>query len=254
MPVTTRAAVWMDIRSPSGATTSATLALGEDAVFRGSLATQGAGVYEVRLRVRGTTLHGTPFSREQVLSAAALAPGSRPDRDAEIEQDARDERLCRLLECLASNAKLEQLGLDPGVVKKCLAEYCRRLRRTPTERPAPTRAPTAPTVRPMIAKVEEGTPRIARGMIMDEHDMTGPMFGLSPQDLADARKSGVGVKPPGPAAKQSAASSDRKTQGPPAFGLSPQDLAAGGKPRQGSTSNKLRSGAKPARKSKRRKP
>ena len=199
VPVTTRAAVWMEVQGPSGAPVSVGFHLGSDGVFRGSVATYGPGVYRIRVRVRGSTLHGTQFTREQVISAAALTVGSQPDQpDFELEQDARDERLCRLLRCLAASAKLEQMGLDPDAVKKCLAEFCRLPKRTVGERPAQKRPFVPPTTPPTIATVAEGRPRVTPAMAMDMHEMTGPMFGLSSQDIAEARARGVQGDPPGP--------------------------------------------------------
>jgi hypothetical protein len=133
------------------------------------------------------------------------------DPSQEAEQAARDERLCRLLECILGNAKLETIGLDTQLVRKCLAEYCKRPKRLPSERvprkpalvrPKPTAAvaPPPPTVAPpppTVARLEEAKPRLREKMDM-EHAMEGPMFGLSPQDIAEARARGVKGEPPGP--------------------------------------------------------
>jgi hypothetical protein len=199
VPVTTRAAVWMDAQGPSGAPLVAGLQLGGDGIFRGSITPHGPGVYRIRVRVRGTTLHGTQFTRELVVTAAALAAGSQLDQPGyEHEQDARDERLCRLLRCLAGSMKLEQLGLDPDTMRKCLAQYCRRPARTAAERPTPKRPFVPPAQPPAIASVVEGKPRIPKVKEMDMHEMRGPMFGLSPQDVEEARQRGVKGDPPGP--------------------------------------------------------
>jgi hypothetical protein len=185
--------------------------LDSDGVFRGSFATHAPGVYQIRVRARGSSLAGKPFSREKVLSAAALARGgSQVDPGFEAEQAARDERLCRLLECILGNAKLETIGLDTQLVRKCLAEYCRKPKRLPSERvprklairPRPTAAvtPLLPAVAPpppTVAKLAEAKPRLVEKMDM-EHAMEGPMFGLSPQDIAEARARGVKGDPPGP--------------------------------------------------------
>jgi hypothetical protein len=199
VPSMARAAVWMEVQGPSGALVTVGLQLGSEGIFRGSVGTYSPGVYRIRVRVRGSTLHGTQFTREQVLSAAALAVGSQPNQpDFELEQDARDERLCHLLRCLAGSANLERMGLDPAAVKKCLAEFCRRPRRTAGERAAQRRPFVSTAPPPSIARIVEGKPRITPTMAMDEHEMVGPMFGLSPQDIAEARARGVQGDPPGP--------------------------------------------------------
>jgi hypothetical protein len=212
VPVTTRAALWMEVQSPTANVASAQLRVDADGVFRGSFATHAPGVYQIRVRARGSSLAGKPFSREKVLSAAAVAKGGTlVDPGFEAEQAARDERLCRLLECILGNAKLETIGLDTQLVRKCIAEYCRKPKRLPSERvprkptirpkPAGAVAPLAPAVAPpppTVAKLEEAKPRIREKMDM-EHAMEGPMFGLSPQDIAEARARGVKGEPPGPA-------------------------------------------------------
>lgn len=137
------AVVWADVTRPDGG--GGTLPLTESSAgeFHGDYDTTMAGVYRFRVRARGQTRKGLPFTRERTLTAAVWRGGDRDAAnganpggsmgDVIREQDAR---WCALLECLlrdggAITPDLEQrfraAGLNLGQVRKCLDMYCKSL-------------------------------------------------------------------------------------------------------------------------------
>jgi hypothetical protein len=130
IPVEKRARVWAEVTLPNAS--SLVLALQENAPgqFEAILPMSSSGLYTLRVRARGETLRGNPFEREQTLSAAAYPAGYQPPSG---EPHGRPG-WCDLLECLfgremwpkRATAKLQELGIDPDRLRKCLAVCCRK--------------------------------------------------------------------------------------------------------------------------------
>ena len=104
-------------------------------------------MYQLRFLGSGTTLGGTPFTREALRTVAVTPGGDRPNvppTDGPGTSEDAWERICALVECLMGNGQLKEvldkLGIDPDALMKCLDRICRR----PSRRTVP--ALTATTV------------------------------------------------------------------------------------------------------------
>jgi hypothetical protein len=86
-----------------------------------------SGVYALRVRARGETMHGAHFERERTLTATATPGGDRWD-----PVGPKGNELCELLRCLREagvinrelTAKLRELGIDLSALRKCLGDCC----------------------------------------------------------------------------------------------------------------------------------
>jgi hypothetical protein len=140
IPLDQRAGVWAEVRRPDGAIARLDLVERSDGQFAGELATTAPGVYQIRVRARGTTFRGEPFTREQTLTAAVWRGGDRtadPGSDLRGIVDLlreRDARLCELLRCFTAPdgviaAELEKrllaLGFSLADARRCLERFCR---------------------------------------------------------------------------------------------------------------------------------
>ena len=141
VPLQGNGTVWAELTRPDGS--QATLSFQADAAgsYTANFVAGATGVHKLRVRARGRTRKGMPFTREQTLTAVAWRGG---DRDAETGAgggdrvidilNERDERFCELLKCLlrrggAIEPELEKQlragGLDLDHVRKCLEGYCK---------------------------------------------------------------------------------------------------------------------------------
>ncbi|MGZ8751035.1 MAG: hypothetical protein ACXWYP_09195, partial [Pseudonocardia sp.] len=98
------------------------------------------GVYPIRVRARGRTRVGRPFTREQSLTAAVWRGGDvvvDPGSDGSGgpgDGGHGDDCLCSLLWCLLRNGfvderletQLHEIGIDLDVARKCLKKCLRR--------------------------------------------------------------------------------------------------------------------------------
>jgi hypothetical protein len=108
----------------------------DEGQFVGQFPTTVPGIYRFRVRVRGTTRRGEPFTREQTLTAAVWRGGDQPPNIDHLP--SRDERLCELINCLLVRdgaitpqlqEHLRKLGIDPAAALKCLEQFCRDVQR-----------------------------------------------------------------------------------------------------------------------------
>lgn len=81
IPVETGARVWAEITDPRGERSEIALAQVEPGQFAARLRTTREGVYQARIRVKGTTLQGAVFSREQTLTPSVSHAGDRRHTD-----------------------------------------------------------------------------------------------------------------------------------------------------------------------------
>jgi hypothetical protein len=137
IPLNKGAQVWAEIRLPNAITSTLSLSELADAQFSASFSTTLPGVYQFRIRARGVTSRGEPFTREKTLTAAVWRGGDRPSdpgNSGGSTGGGSDGRLCELLKCLLQrdgiiSAELEKrlhaAGVDLTRARKCLAEACR---------------------------------------------------------------------------------------------------------------------------------
>ncbi len=129
--------VWVEVQRPDE--TAFELVLGgadEPGRFEGSFVASGTGAYRLRVRARGRTRAGLPYTRERTLTAAVWRGG---DHDAatwtQHEPRPGHGDLCELVECLLGKdravddrfvERLREMGIDLDHVRKCLAGWCRQ--------------------------------------------------------------------------------------------------------------------------------
>jgi hypothetical protein len=140
VPLPGEGAVWGELTPPDGSQTALAFQPGQPGTYTAEFVAGGAGVHKLRVRARGRTRKGMPFTREQVLTAVVWRGG---DRDAETgagggdrfidSLSERDERLCELLKCLLRRGgaiepefekRLRAAGLDLDLIRKCLEGHC----------------------------------------------------------------------------------------------------------------------------------
>jgi hypothetical protein len=127
LPVEERATVRAEVTRPDGTTSTLSLSEIDPGVFEASFTASMVGLYPIRVRAEGETLHGRRFTREALRTAGVWHAGDTPEPVQ--PEGGPDERLCRLLECLVEDAfeePLEEMGVDVDALRKCLAVYCRQ--------------------------------------------------------------------------------------------------------------------------------
>lgn len=132
IPVEGRAQVEVELTRPSGAATIVSLVEVEPGTYQGTTTAVLAGVYHGRFLAKGVTLRGTPFTREQRVTAAVWTSGDdpyQPPRDAALDW-------CRLLNCLVEQANasrsfkdvLRKEGIDFDRLRRCVDAVCHKAR------------------------------------------------------------------------------------------------------------------------------
>lgn len=126
--------VWAEITRPDGDVVEIDLGSSgygrHDATFTAAV----VGTYGIRVRARGRTRAGHPYTRERTLSASVWRGG---DHDAATwtQHDQTDPGLCDLIECLLGDRgviddrlveRLLELGVDVRRLGKCLSGGCGR--------------------------------------------------------------------------------------------------------------------------------
>src|SRR5439155_27058521 len=99
--------------------------------FEASFGASLSGLYTMRVRATGTTIYGSAFQREQMLSASVYPGG---DRVADGGEPAGVRFWCELADCLESSGMLggrvreilKDLGVDIDRFIRCLREHCRQ--------------------------------------------------------------------------------------------------------------------------------
>lgn len=129
-----------ELTRPDGSQVPIAFQAGEPGNYTAEFAAGSVGVHKLRVRARGRTRKGMPFTREQVLTAVVWRGG---DHDAETAAgggnrlidslNERDERLCELLKCLLRRGggieadfekRLRAAGLDLDLIRKCIERHC----------------------------------------------------------------------------------------------------------------------------------
>lgn len=152
VPVAARATCRAELTRPDN--TGATLAMPEvePGVFEATALAFLAGIYRFRIVAEGRTLRGRPFSREQTLTGAVWKGGDNPPPTSKDDPNARDDRFCRLVDCLLHQKGIQEAlrnsGIDPEELRRCLEEYCRKP--APGQPPHITRANLRDRLRSII--------------------------------------------------------------------------------------------------------
>lgn len=127
-PLEGRAQVWAEITRPDSVTDVIALAQEVGGQFSASYDLRIPGVFTMRVRARGETMHGNAFERERTLTAVAV-----PGGDQWSPNLPNPSVLCQILHCLRegrvlsedSLKKLRELGIDVSALLKCLTTQCR---------------------------------------------------------------------------------------------------------------------------------
>jgi hypothetical protein len=145
VPLHGRGVVWGELTRPDGSHGSLEFHAGEAGAYSAEFVAGSSGVHKLRVRARGRTRKGMPFTREQALTAVAWRGGDRGGGTGTGGGDPNehDDRLCSLLECLLNREgaigpeiekRLRGEGLDLAQVRKCLAEHCAGRRKRSAQR------------------------------------------------------------------------------------------------------------------------
>lgn len=127
LPVTNDPYVWAEITTPQGATWTLVLDATGPGEFAGRFGTTAPGVYRVRVRARGRTRNGRPFTRERAVTAAVWRGGDTPLPPGGGGHPG--DGLCELLSCLLKEGviderleeRLRRAGIHLDRARKCLA-------------------------------------------------------------------------------------------------------------------------------------
>ena len=139
IPLTEAARVWVDVTKPNGTTETITLTATESGQFVGWMTAVTSGAYRLRVRARGTTSRGEPFTREKTLSAAVWRGDLvvNPEGGGGVTDDhdgLQPDCLCQLLVCLLRREgvigsdlekRLREVGFDLEQARKCIEGFCR---------------------------------------------------------------------------------------------------------------------------------
>jgi hypothetical protein len=130
VPVAGRATSRVELIQPD--LSPSTLAMSElqPGVFEVSIAANAPGVYQIRILAEGRTLRGLPFTREQTLTGAVWSGGDNAPPSMKDDPSARDDRFCRLIDCLLRQKSvrkaLKRAGTGADELRRCLELYCRK--------------------------------------------------------------------------------------------------------------------------------
>jgi hypothetical protein len=119
--------VWAEVTRPDGSVVTLTFNATGPGEFAGSFGTTAPGVYRVRVRARGRTRLGRPFTRERTVTAAVWRGGDDSGSTGGQGGGHLDDALCKLLACLLKDGVfdekvLRKLGIDLDKARKCLKD------------------------------------------------------------------------------------------------------------------------------------
>ena len=138
IPLENSAQVWVEVINPGGQTTTMAMNEFNGGQFVGSMIAPLVGVYRLRVRARGTTMGGEPFTREQTLTVGIWRgdPVPLPEGEGGTNRGITDDRgecFCKLLVCLLRREgviseelekRLREFGINLDVARKCVAGFC----------------------------------------------------------------------------------------------------------------------------------
>ena len=138
IPFSTGVQVWAEVKSPDSNATNLDLAVQGESQFVASFPANMPGVYQIRIRARGTTFTGEPFTRAKTLTALVWRGGDKNGdlgNSGQIIIDylsSRDACLCELINCFLKGGPIsgqlektvQSLGFDLEHVRRCLSVFC----------------------------------------------------------------------------------------------------------------------------------
>jgi hypothetical protein len=156
VPVENRAKAWAQVNRPDGSTFTMQLVETEAGRYEQSFVAFLSGLYTMRVRAIGETSYGSPFAREQTLTAAVYPGGDHVEPG-----DGGAQSWCELLDCLLSEGVLGprlrkvllELGLDVNAFIRCVEKYCRAVTPLREGRIAPTALPKSDELRTIVERV-----------------------------------------------------------------------------------------------------
>ena len=136
LPVDHRAGVLVELTRPGGSMVTLAMPEQEPGAFEVTTKATLSGVYHARIVAKGATLRGSPFTREQLASAAVWTGGDQP---YEPPRRTGTEAWCDLLSCLLGQhhlspeleKRLAREGIDLKSIRRCVDEHCQDSRRSP---------------------------------------------------------------------------------------------------------------------------
>lgn len=135
IPVEKRAQAQVELTRPGGSLVTLQMTETEPGTFELTTKATYSGVYHARIMAKGVTLRGTPFTREQLASAAVWNGGDYPYQPP---RDNEKDDWCRLLACILSEKtlspklqeRLKKEGINLDGIRQCVKAYCRRAGQT----------------------------------------------------------------------------------------------------------------------------
>jgi hypothetical protein len=128
LPVHGRATLVANVQRPNGPMAQLAMTEVEPGVHGLSIPATTAGIYRILVHADGKTLRGTSFTREQLVTGIVWKGGDNPPPTGDTDPRTRDERLCRLLECLFGSDVLgkflAQHRVNPKALQECLHRFC----------------------------------------------------------------------------------------------------------------------------------
>jgi hypothetical protein len=147
IPVAHRATVGAELELPDNGQITLALSETQPGRFEASTVATLAGVYKIRVVASGVTMRGVRFTREQLLSATAILGGDNPLPTSGPSTKARDQELCRLIQCLLGPKSLggflAQQGIESKALSQCFEMWCRGRLAGPTAQELAEREGTA---------------------------------------------------------------------------------------------------------------
>ncbi len=139
LPVEKRAQARVELTRPGGSVVTLGMEETDPGMFEVMTKGNFTGVYHARIMANGATLRGTPFTREQLGTAAIWKGGDDPYQPP---RSTGWENWCRMMACLLdekhlSGHLLERLvkeGVDVEAIRDCLRAYCGDADRTMVRR------------------------------------------------------------------------------------------------------------------------
>ena len=234
-PLMRRAEAWIDLVSPNGTTQMVGMTEVGPGSFSAKVQTFMPGLHDLRVRARGVTLHGVPFTRDAIHSLIA-GGDERPPRREET-RSGTDAQILRLMESMLHQINPQILGVSPDNLSRLPDRAGNRDEPRLPKEPSAARRAIPKAVPEMlsgapIARLTEPLPPLEFPHV--EHDAEMPMFSLSPEDLKLEEDRVRGGLTQSESAKSSdklqPGTIDRSGQPPvendkerPAFGLSSED-------------------------------
>jgi hypothetical protein len=130
LPVASRANCRAELTRPDNTTTTLQMPEVEPGVFEATTPASIPGVYRFRILADGHTLRGRPFTREQTRTGAVWRGGDNPPPSSKDDPNRRDDRFCRLINCLLQQKDiqkaLKKAGISSDELRRCLEEYGRK--------------------------------------------------------------------------------------------------------------------------------